>query len=177
MACEYKKTNHNSALCVLWNLFCFHFSKIPLFYKLTRNRPSEAKSVVPELCTRDSEHCWWFLLWQSFNWNLCGVINPWCNEFDIGNVKLFCILCHLISQHWNGQPVEIIPYGRKRPVCPTRTQGARDSVTMVLAWFCWKYSAFSNRGRDEPVIITSDNKLMLHKHQWWCIYLSDAIYL
>ena len=82
----------------------------------------EAKWVVPQLSTTDSEHCWWYLLWYNFYWILCGVINPWCNEFDLGNVKNYFAFC-AISQHWNGQPVEIIAYRRKRPVYHTRSQG------------------------------------------------------
>ena len=56
----------NSILRALDKLFCFHFGKILLFYKLILPH-SEVKLMVLELITRDSEHCCWLLLFISHN--------------------------------------------------------------------------------------------------------------
>ena len=45
--CEYNKTNHTSV-----KFYCFTSSYVPNL---------RATSMVPELTTRDCEHCWWSL--------------------------------------------------------------------------------------------------------------------
>ena len=57
----YNKPNHISVLQKLSYHWCCYFDKSSCFTSpIVPNL--EAKSVAPELTTRDSEHCWWSLL-------------------------------------------------------------------------------------------------------------------
>ena len=68
MKCEYNENNHilvlhtlNFVVAISVKFFCFTRPFVPNL---------EAKSVVPELTTRDSDHWWWSLLATTFTPNL-----------------------------------------------------------------------------------------------------------
>ena len=68
MKCEYNENNHilvlhtlNCVVAISVKFFCFTRPFVPNL---------EAKSVVPELTTRDSDHWWWSLLATTFTPNL-----------------------------------------------------------------------------------------------------------
>ena len=104
MPCEYNKTDHNLLLHaftivlvhIMAKFYCFSSSFVP---------DLEANFVVPELTTRDKEHCWWSLLtinhdwfrwWSGVGQVTGGNVNQWrpCSLTQLCVIRPQCIIGH-----------------------------------------------------------------------------------